>query len=560
MQLAPILLRPRILTIKNRWVKGRSRALRELAALTISALMMCAIYVSTRAALLDITKINATPPLDLTAPLGVMLASIFLIICLSAAVSSLGALFMSSDVDLIRSSPLSSSEFLRGKACDVGISVSWMACSFGLPSLVAFGDHHNAGALFIIAAALVCLTYLSLAVLLGMIAALVFAAAIPSTNGKHLLLVLFVGSLALFVFLVNGAPHYLVDLATSSHLAQSLVGVGLSPWLPSSHCAYAITALLHQDLHKPALFALESAGAIAFLWLVLTAAHSALYDRGLAKTRSSRGVVRIHSRFSQKCARVLLALYSSSSRAIISKEYKIFSRDLTHTVQLFLLLGITFIYLYNYGSIQEPARASTEVLAVWSIFLLLSNICLGALVVTSICSRFVFPSVSLEGQSFWLIQSAPVALTELLRAKFSSWLIPVSCIGAVIFISGAMALNADVPVVLASCIAGIALCHGLVGLAVGLGALFSQFEWEHSTQLTTGVGSFLFMLASMLFLALNMIPLGLMFGVYVLFPEHHATQHFTHLVLGTGLVTTYLVNRITSAWALSAGARALQPR
>jgi ABC-2 type transport system permease protein len=559
MRILPILLQTRLLTIKNRWLHSGHQGMRELAAIAISLLMISAIYISTRAALRDVSKTVDGVSLDLTGPLGVMLATLFVMIFLSAAVSSLGALFISSDVELTRSSPLSSSEFLRGKACDIGVSVAWMVCSFGLPSLIAFGNHQNGGALFMAMAPVVCVAYLSLAVLSGMIAALLFAAVLPSAKSKQLLIALFVASLGVFVSLVNSASS-LTTANSSPSLTDSLLGVGFNPWLPSTHCALAITALLKGDLREPSLYLLECAGCLAVVWLGLRAAFAIFYERGLANTRHHRGLVKIHSRFSQSAARILLPLCSTPSRAIISKEYKIFSRDLTHTVQLSLLLGVTFVYLYNYGALHEPANASEDILALWNIFLILSNVCLGALVITSICSRFVFPSVSMEGHSFWLIQSAPVALKEILKAKFTSWLLPVSCIGAVIFISGAMALNAEVPLVLASCAAGVILCHGLVGLGVGLGALFAQFEWEHSTQLATGLGSFLFMLASMFFVALSMIPLGLMFGVYILFPERHAAPYFSHLVLGSGLLTTYLVSRATSGWALYAGARALQPR
>jgi hypothetical protein len=123
-----------------------------------------------------------------------------------------------------------------------------------------------------------------------------------------------------------------------------------------------------------------------------------------------------------------------------------------------------------------------------------------------------------------------------------------------------MALNADVPLVLASCATGIILCHGLVGLGIGLGALFSQFEWEHSTQLSMSLGSFIFMLSSMVFLAINLVPIGLMFGTYSLFPEDANHPYFSTLVLAGGLLSTYMINRLTSWWALSAGARALEPR
>jgi ABC-2 type transport system permease protein len=259
-------------------------------------------------------------------------------------------------------------------------------------------------------------------------------------------------------------------------------------------------------------------------------------------------------------ARLLFPLSGSTTRAIVSKEYKVFSRDITHTIQLGMLLGITFVYLYNYRFLTAPEKMSEEVLTIWHIFLLISNVALGSLVVTSICSRFVYPSVSMEGTAFWLLQSAPVTLREVLTAKYKSWLVPISIIGGVIFISGAMALNADGPLVVASCVTGIILCHGLVGLGIGLGALFSQFEWEHSTQLAMSLGSFLFMLTSMIFVGINLVPIGLMFGTYILFPENTAHPYFPTLVLTGGLLGTYLLNRIATWWALAAGARALEPR
>jgi hypothetical protein len=123
-----------------------------------------------------------------------------------------------------------------------------------------------------------------------------------------------------------------------------------------------------------------------------------------------------------------------------------------------------------------------------------------------------------------------------------------------------MALNADLPLVFASCAAGVVICHGLVGLGIGLGAFFSQFEWEHSTQISTSLGSFIFMMTRMIALSLNMVPLGCMFGAYLLFPEIQDTPKAITLVLGIGLFCTYLVNKAIGWWALSTGARALQPK
>lgn len=563
MRVLPVLIQPRLLAARNRWFKSGRRGLRELAAVVFSCLMMYAIYFSTLSGLEDIKRVLPLSQMDPAVPLSIFLAAFFLMIYLSAAVTAIGSLFMARDLELILATPLSSHQFLTGKTLDVGISVSWMVILFGFPSLIAFGAFYGGDAVFMISAPIMCLLFFSLAIVGGIITALLFAAALPSERGKQVLLVLFILSLALLMTIIHGASSQSVahmDKNSITATIHSVTSFTSNPWLPSTHCANAIAALLRGDRTAPLLFILEFAGAFALMWGMLKILFIHLYERGMSRTRQQHGLVKVHSRLAQKISRIVLPCASPATRAIMTKEYKVFSRDITHTVQLALLLGITFIYLYNYQILQGPTRETLEVIAAWNIFLLLTNIGLGSLVVTSICSRFVFPSVSLEGNAFWLLQSAPISLRDILRAKCKSWMIPISLIGGVIFISGAMALNAELPLVIASGLAGLILCQGLVGLGVGLGAIFSQFDWEHSTQLSTSLGSFLFMFISMIFLAINMIPLGLMFGTYLLFPEHTESLHFCASVLGSGLALTYIVNKGASWWALAAGARALRPR
>jgi hypothetical protein len=51
-----------------------------------------------------------------------------------------------------------------------------------------------------------------------------------------------------------------------------------------------------------------------------------------------------------------------------------------------------------------------------------------------------------------------------------------------------------------------------------------------------------------------------MFGAYLLFPEIQDAPKAMTLILGVGLFSTYLVNKAIGWWALSTGARALQPK
>jgi len=179
---------------------------------------------------------------------------------------------------------------------------------------------------------------------------------------------------------------------------------------------------------------------------------------------------------------------------------------------------------------------------------------------TCICSRFVFPSLSLEGASFWILQSAPVSMRNILRAKVLSWFLPLSIISSVIFLSGAMAVGAEEPLVLASGLIGFILSYGLVGMSIGFGALFAHFEWDYSSQVSTNMGSFIFMAVSFLALGANLVPAALMFGAYAFMPNvfpHPASQS---LILVAGILVLALMNWGCAAAAISLGSRSLKAR
>ena len=46
------------------------------------------------------------------------------------------------------------------------------------------------------------------------------------------------------------------------------------------------------------------------------------------------------------------------------------------------------------------------------------NLGLAGFVLASVAARFIFPGVSLEGRTFWLLRSSPMSMRELLWSKF----------------------------------------------------------------------------------------------------------------------------------------------
>ena len=91
----------------------------------------------------------------------------------------------------------------------------------------------------------------------------------------------------------------------------------------------------------------------------------------------------------------------------------------------------------------------------------------------------------------------------MLKAKFLCWLPPVAIVSSVIFGTGAYAIKASLFAGIFNVLAGLLISYGIAGTAIGLGAVFVNFTWEHSYQLAAGFGNFLFMLSSTFLIFLN---------------------------------------------------------
>ena len=558
MQGVPLLLVPKLYALKNRWFHhGRSHS-KEYISTVASLFMMLGIYFSTKSALRDTARILQSDPLDPLAPISMVLSTLCLMLLLSSAVTALGSLFLAKDLDLMLAAPISRTKFVLGKCSEVALSSVWMLTVFAFPSLWAFGSFYEASPLFFIISPFVCIALLSLPIVLAVLAALLFGSIVSPTRGRDLCLVLFLVTLLGFLYFLGSPAELSEKSREGQQLAQftQISAASQIPWLPTTWCASALVLLLQGSLTASLAFSGLSIAATVLTFATTLLAFNGCYEKAYTRAQNHRTRVKINSRLSQSVARYTLPFLTAPARGIITKEFKLFSRDLSHTIQLGMLLGICFVYLYNFRALRRPETLAPEFIEWWHAFLLLCNVALSSLVVTAICTRFVFPSVSLEGSSFWILQSAPVSLKGVLKTKFKGWFIPLALMGSVIFISGALALNAEGPLVVATCIGGVILTYGLVGLSIGIGAVFSQFDWEYSAQITTTVGSFTLMFASTVLLALDIIPLGLMFVSHLLLPGAPSSHNW--IAIGSCLVGLFLINKLVASIALAVGERSLK--
>jgi ABC-2 type transport system permease protein len=559
MKVTPTLLTPHLLSLKNRWIAHRGLPRKQLLSLSITTAMMVGLYLCSMSMFQEIIRASPNAHLMCVPIMGALAMAMFIMVLLSSSASAVSALYVSKDMDFLLSSPVSKRTLLVGKVCEITLSTCWMLVVFCIPLYLSYGRFFAASPLYYVLAPIVIVLFLAPAVLLGTTAAILFSSLLPAKGGRHAFALLFAVSIGLFFAILNhGAKMALPSTVSGVSAMRALTEGGPSYTRPGYWIARSIDGLTRGEIWLAMVAIVCALALIAISWLIASFLFQRLFLRAYTKLQASSSPLQIDSRFGRAIARVLFAATRRRTRALITKEVYAFSRELTQTFQLAMLLTICALYSYNFSQLSPPTKVGVEILQIWDVFMAISNILLGLMVILSISSRFVFPCVSLEGASLWILQSAPVSTRDILRAKYTSWFTPISVLVCVIFSAGGCAIGVEPRILLASMLSGVIISHGLVTLGLGFGARFARFDWEHSGQLATNSGNFAYILTGILFLVVNMIPVTAMFGAYYLLPGVFRDNLAALILLTSGLVVLSTINITVGRISISIGARALQ--
>ncbi len=553
------LLTPPVLSIKNRWSSRYGLPRKELFSALLTVMMTVGLYACCTTMLRELSQPLSHFHLTYSPIIAALLAAMFIMTLLSASVSAMSALYASKDIDFLLASPVSEEALVLTKVAEITLSLFWMLFVFGIPLYLSFGEALSADVLYYVISPILVFAFLAPAVLFGTTAAILFSSLLPARGGRHAFALLFAVSIGLFFAIINNGAKLLLPSATQSSSVLALLSSG-SPWylLATSSIARSIETLAQGNL-APTTWAIGAcAGITTLAWVITVVFFKKLFRRTHTKLQVSSSPLQLDSRLGRSVARVLFAMTRRGTRALITKEIFAFSRELTQTLQLVMLLTICALYSYNFSHISPPTRVGVEILQLWDVLMTALNVLLGLMVILSISSRFVFPSVSLEGNSLWVIQSAPISPRDILRAKYTSWFSLIVIVSLAIFSAGGCAMGVEPRVIIASAVSGIIISHGIVTLGLGFGARFARFDWEHAGQLATNTGNLAYMATGVLLLAINMVPVTLMFGAYYLLPSVFRDDMAALMLLASGVTVLSIINITVGRVSISIGARALQ--
>ena len=287
------LLRPRITSIRNGGLsKSQNGRLFKLLLLgTIGVLFWGGLFAVSLRVLYYFKGIEEIGDILGYKLLSMILLISFALLIFSSILTSLSKLYLSRDLFLVHSMPVSSHNIFLARWIDSTAESSWMVIIYTLPVFMAYGIVYHSGIFFYIC---LVLSIVSLSVIASAISTLLVMSVvilIPASRMKNIFIffsILFFVVLYLAIRFLQ--PELLVDpeVFDSALVYITALETPSSPFLPSTWAFDGIKAALigsfTEELFHTAL-SWSFAGTLVF---VLIIAARALYFKGFSKTQTAQ--------------------------------------------------------------------------------------------------------------------------------------------------------------------------------------------------------------------------------------------------------------------------------
>lgn len=489
------LLLPKWLTARARTVKGeKGRGARFAVLGVVGALFWAFIFGVLYRLLTYFRGVEEIGALLAGKLLGLILLGFTSILLLSNIITALSSFFLAKDLDMLVAAPVDWLRLYGAKLLETIVASSWMVVLVAIPMFTAYGIVYDGGLLFPLVALAVMLPMFVIPAVVGSALTLILVNVFPARRTRDILSVIAVlaaGGIVLLFRLVR--PERLARPEGFRSLMEfiTVLRTPTSPLLPSEWVSKATMGFLQGTPDWLSLYMLWSTAA-AFV-VVGALLHRWLYHTGFSKAQESSQRWVKKGGLLATLGNTLLSPFGILRRELVQKELRLFFRDTTQWSQLILLAVLVIVYVYNIKFLPLRGEGITFFLVNVVPFL---NLALAGFVLASIAARFIFPGVSLEGRTLWLLRSSPMAVRDLLWAKFWVGTLPLLILAVGIVGVTDWLLQVSDFMFFVSVGSITLMTFALSGMAIGFGTMFPQFETENAAQIPTSFGGLLYMMAS----------------------------------------------------------------
>lgn len=426
--------------------------------------------------------------------LGAMLVS-------SNIVTGYSTFFRSRESAYLLYCPFSIRDIVTYKFLGSAMLSSWAFFFLVIPFAAAYAWHEQLGFMFGVWTLVFSVPFV---ILCGGIGSLVTLGAVRWLPRSRWFWLLVVGLTAVAVTRTLLTARIGYQDETAFFLNRVMPGLQLAshPLLPSSWVAEGILALSGESPLRGLMF---------FAVLVTNTAMLYLLVQWLGEGVFYAAYQRVAGASSRRRAPEILGwLHKALNplphdiRGMVLKDIRSFLRDPLQWSQALIFFGLLALYFSSFRSFRYDRLPD-----VWRNLIVFLNIFSVASVICSLASRFIFPQLSLEGHSFWILGLAPTRLSRILATKFVSSATALALISAGLMLLATWMLHVEPGLRAVSVALALAISISVAALSTGLGAVFIDLKQNNPVAIISGFGGTLNLVLCLGFMLAAIVPFGL---------------------------------------------------
>ncbi|MFO7894875.1 MAG: hypothetical protein R6U63_14165 [Longimicrobiales bacterium] len=432
--------------------------------------------------------------------MSLVLLSFMAILLLSNVIAALSSFFLARDLELLMASPTDTLKVYGARLLETLTYSSWMVALMMVPLLTAYGVVYRGGLLFAGVSLVTMAAFFVIPAVAGSAVTLLLVNVFPARRARDLLALigLFAAAGVILLFRLL-RPEQIMSPEGFNSLVDFIAALQTpgSVWLPSEWAAEAIMAPLRSGRADwfPLILLVSTAGGlvVAGAWL-----HGRYFSEGFSKAQEGASLKEATEHRGSVVDRVFGRL-APAGRALVVKDIRTFFRDTTQWSQLILLAVLVVVYVYNIKVL--PLYTGVEVGFFLVNVVSFLNLGLAGFVLAAIAARFLFPTVSLEGRTLWLLRSSPLQLRRLVWSKYWVNVVPLLVVAITLTAGTNYILEIGPFVMVLSLVTITVMTFAIAALALGFGAMFPRFDTTNAADIPTGFGGLLFMMTAIAYLA-----------------------------------------------------------
>ncbi|MFZ5515807.1 MAG: putative ABC transporter permease subunit [Candidatus Zhuqueibacterota bacterium] len=477
--------------------------------------------------------------------LAVIFFGFFIFLFASGITISIHYLFISSDLPLLMTMPISNQTIFSFKLIEAIFANSTFFFFLGMPTFIAFGLMNHAGWLYYPLMLINAFCFLATPITLSFLGALLVIRLIPPARAKEFMSIL-LGAVSLGIWLalqLVRASQF--DRSSSDFNPKSierLEHISRTAWLnllPSTWAAKSLAGFAHGNFALIRDNFLPLLALTALMVYASIALSRAAFKNGLISNNQSVTIKKKSRAKQEPATRHSFAetLFSGPAASMLLRDTKLFTRDSRQLVNLLMFTAMMIVF----PLIQRPENMDPAFSVYFPyMFIFLFN----AIIAAQISSRLI----PIEAGSFWITRLLPQSPFRLLSGKllvaflFNTLLAWIAVITIGIYFHHPFRITV-LALVISLAISGALSAHGLF-----FGVSFANFSWDHPKRMIKQSGSFLMSISSMVLIG---IIGGFAVGLFYIGKSlEMATASLELLAAGVALIASAIIAIIMTMLAV----------